>query len=150
MPDLPSWKLLKAQCYQESRLIPTAVSPVGAKGLCQFMSGTWADVGRTLSWGAAISAYDPEASIEAASFYMQRLRYQWRRNRNSTERHDVALASYNAGIGNVLKAQTACNSERLWPKISPCMAQITGDKHASETRGYVASIAKWWKMMEME
>src|SRR5690606_7292763 len=47
-PDVPYWKLWKAQMIQESRLDPTAVSSVGARGLAQFMPSTWREVAAEL------------------------------------------------------------------------------------------------------
>ena len=90
------WRLLKAQCYQESRLDPYAVSPVGAQGLCQFMPGTAEEVSKQL--GVTVSPFVPEWSIQAAAFYMQRLRRGWSSPRPEIDRHSLALASYNAGF----------------------------------------------------
>ena len=38
------WRLYKAQLIQESALKPNATSHAGAKGLAQFMPGTWQDI----------------------------------------------------------------------------------------------------------
>lgn len=144
------WKLLKAQCYQESRLDPLAVSPAGAKGLCQFMGGTFNDVGRSLGWVSGASAFDPELSIDGASYYMSKLRYTWRRNRTSDERQPLAQASYNAGTGNILKAQALCANALLWAAISTCLPKVTGEKNTHETRTYVERIAKWFNIMRYQ
>ncbi|MGE3333605.1 MAG: transglycosylase SLT domain-containing protein [Rhodospirillaceae bacterium] len=145
-PDLPHWKLWKAQLYQESRLDPNAVSPVGARGLAQFMPSTWADMQRQL--GIAGSPHD-DAAIDAGAYYMAKLRRTWSAQRTPLERHDLAAASYNAGTGNILKAQTKCGGSKLWPQIAPCLAAVTGPANAHETQAYVERIHKWWRQMEL-
>lgn len=139
--------LWKAQLYQESRLDPNAVSPVGARGLAQFMPGTWADVSRQL--GVAGSPHDAMA-IEAGAYYMAQLRRTWRRDRAALDRNDLAAASYNAGTGNILKAQALCGDARMWGAVQECLALVTGARNAHETRTYVMRIRHWWKLMEME
>lgn len=148
-PDLP-WKLWKAQLYQESKLDPKAVSPVGARGLAQFMPGTWNDMIRQMNLESGASPHDPDAAIEAGAFYMAKLRNTWRRDRDAFQRNDLAAASYNAGTGNILKAQTGCKDARLWPDIAPCLIEVTGEQFSHETRTYVSRIATWWKQMELE
>lgn len=145
-PDLPDWELWKAQLYQESRLRPEAVSPVGARGLAQFMPGTWADMVKELRLGA-VSPHDAAPAIQAGAYYMAKLRRVWKAQRPIYDRHDLALASYNAGTGNILRAQTLCGGARLWAGIAPCLGRVTGPKNAHETQTYVERIAEWRAMM---
>lgn len=146
-PDLPFWKLWKAQLYQESRLDPKAVSPVGARGLAQFMGPTWRDVSKEM--GFAGSPHD-DVAIEAGAFYMAKLRRSWKAERTGLERNQLAQASYNAGLGNVLKAQRFCGDARLWVTVQECMHLVTGEKNAHETKTYVTRIHRWWREMELE
>jgi membrane-bound lytic murein transglycosylase MltF len=146
-PDLPRWKLWKAQLYQESRLNPAAVSHVGARGLAQFMPATWNDVVRET--GMAGSPHD-DVAIEAGAYYMAKLRRMWISDRTRFERNELAQASYNAGAGNVLKAQQFCGGARFWHTIQECLPLVTGPRHAAETKTYVARIARWWREMELQ
>lgn len=148
MPGV-DWRLLKAQCYQESLLDPLAVSHVGASGLCQFMPGTWKDVSRRLVFGANTSIFDSKLSIEAASYYMGSLRRQWSSKRPDTDRHYLAMASYNAGLGHLLKAQKRCGGAVLYDDIIDCLPLITG-RHSQETITYVARIRKFYIRMKFK
>lgn len=85
------WLKIKAQIKAESNFNPGAESPVGAKGLGQFMNPTWRE------WGNGFSVLDPEANIDATCRYMRWLLRQF----DQDERH--ALAAYNWGIGNLKK-----------------------------------------------
>lgn len=145
-PDLPAWRLWKAQLYQESRLRPEAVSPVGARGLAQFMPATWTDV--THAMGISGSPHD-DLAIDAGAYYMAKLRHTWRRNRSALERNELAQASYNAGTGNILKAQAFCGGAHLWAGVQACLPRVTGTAHAHETQTYVARIERWWREMEL-
>ncbi|MCC6912458.1 MAG: transglycosylase SLT domain-containing protein [Rhodospirillaceae bacterium] len=145
-PDLPVWKLWKAQLYQESRLDPAAVSPAGARGLAQFMPATWREIARQLDLGG--SPHD-EIAIDAGAYYMAKLRRTWRRDRSSLERNQLAQASYNAGAGNILKAQSYCGGARLWPAVRECLPLVTGAGHTRETITYVERIERWWREMEL-
>lgn len=148
-PDLPVPNLWKAQLFQESRLDPLAVSPVGASGIAQFMPGTWRQVERALG-GRHTSPTNAPLAIEYGAFYMADLRRQWQRDRPMLERHWLGAASYNAGLGNILKAQQACNDARLWATIRPCLHQITGARNARETTVYVERINRYWRLMEAQ
>jgi membrane-bound lytic murein transglycosylase F len=86
-------------------------------------------------------------AIEAAGYYMARLRQTWRERRSTEERHDLALASYNAGIGNMLAAQQACGGARAYSAIVECLPAVTG-RHASETIAYVKAVHRWFALME--
>ncbi|BAE50560.1 transglycosylase SLT domain-containing protein [Paramagnetospirillum magneticum] len=144
-PDYPRPASWKAQLYAESRLDPAAVSPVGAKGLAQFMPGTWDQVTRELRLGG-VSPHAPIA-IEAGAYYMAKLRQMWRNGRSPHDRQPLAQASYNAGAGNILKAQETCGGARLWVVIAPCLGHVTG-QHSAETLTYVSRIAEYTARME--
>jgi soluble lytic murein transglycosylase-like protein len=147
-PDLPEPALWKAQLWQESRLDPAAVSPAGARGLAQFMPATWSEAVRVLGLGIA-SPHD-DVAIAAGAWYMAKQRALWRgQPRTVLQRHALGLASYNAGAGNVLKAQAACLGARLWEGIVPCLPVVTGKVNARETTTYVELIMRrWWPMLE--
>jgi len=145
-PDVPYWRLWKAQLYQESRLDPAAVSPAGARGLAQFMPGTWRDMTRELAFEG--SPHD-DVAIDAGAYYMAKLRRIWAAERTTLQRHELAQASYNAGAGNILKAQKLCGDARLWPAVRMCLADVTGAKNARETTTYVERIARWWRALEL-
>lgn len=129
-----------AQLYQESLCDPWAVSPVGARGLAQFMPYTWREVAGQL--GLTATPHD-DVAIEAGAFYMARVMGMWTWDRPQHERWRLGLASYNAGGGNILRAQRACDGAILWRDISPCLVQVTGH-HSRETRTYVARTERWW------
>lgn len=145
-PDFPQWLWWKSQLIAESGLNPNAVSPVGAVGLAQFMGPTFQEVSRELGW-SGISANQADASIEAGSYYMAKLRHQWTSNRPMTERHYLAISAYNAGTGNILKAQSLCHNALLWAQISPCLPQVTGTL-AKQTVDYVSRIKMWRAELE--
>jgi len=141
-PTGPDWVWWKAQLFQESRLRPEAVSPVGAAGLAQFMPATWREVSREIRLPPGISPHS-EIAIEAGAYFMAKLARGWTADRPLLERHRLAQASYNAGTGNILRAQALCHGARLWDDIAPCLAAVTGAANARETIGYVSSIARW-------
>ena len=85
--------LLGRLLYQESRFRPDIISgkvksPVGALGIAQFMPATAKDVG--------VDPLDSFASIDAAGRYLKKLY-------TLTGSWADALASYNWGVGNVLR-----------------------------------------------
>lgn len=140
--DHPDWLAWRAQLYQESRLRPDAVSPVGAAGLAQFMPGTWRDVARELRLPPGVSPHQ-DIAIDAGAYYMAKQRRAWSTPRPADERQRLAQASYNAGMGNILRAQARCGGARDWADIVPCLPLVTGARNAAETRGYVEAIARW-------
>ncbi|MEL7157544.1 MAG: transglycosylase SLT domain-containing protein [Actinomycetota bacterium] len=78
--------LLAAVARTESNFNPSAVSPVGAQGLMQFMPATAAEMG--------VDPWDPASAIDGAARYL----------RTSIDQFDTieeAIASYNAGRGAV-------------------------------------------------
>lgn len=106
-------RLIKEECHFRTDIITGAKkSPVGAVGIAQFMPPTAKEMG--------INPLDPVASINAAAKYLvkqYKLTGSW----------DRAVASYNWGAGNVLKAVKAKGSS--WLSSAP-----------QETKNYVAAI----------
>lgn len=134
-----------AQLYQESLCDPAAVSPVGAAGIAQFMPATWIEAQARLGLAVELTPHD-DIAIEAGAWYMARQFATWRAPRPALERWRLALASYNAGAGNIIAAQSECNGARDWRQIETCLSDVTG-RHAAETRGYVPRIESHWRQL---
>lgn len=148
-PDFlqPQW--WKAQLCQESHLNPDATSPVGAAGLAQIMPATYAEIIRELHWDSAYTAYNPGRAIAAGAYYQGRTRRFWAPSgRTPTDRHRLGLAGYNAGNGNIVKAQARCADARLWEAISPCLQFITGS-NSRETITYVDHITTYAPLVRL-
>jgi soluble lytic murein transglycosylase-like protein len=144
LPGIP-WRLVKAQLCAESGLDPRARSAAGAEGLAQFMPATWAEVARALGLGAAAPA-EAGPAIRAAAFYMARQRRFFALQ--DLERHRHAVAAYNAGAGNVLKAWRLCGAPPSWAATVGCLDEVTG-RHWLETASYVHRIFdRYWPRME--
>jgi soluble lytic murein transglycosylase-like protein len=144
--DDTDWRLVKAQLFQESRLSPTAVSKAGAQGLSQFMPGTWRDMMHKMRMPANARPFDPEYAIPALCFYMAELHGQWTAKREPADRYALALASYNAGIGNIIKAQKLAQKKygtdeaNAYHCIISMLHLVTGYGNSRETRDYVEKI----------
>ena len=135
------WRLLKAQCWQESRFKDRAISPVGAQGLCQFMPATWKDTENSLKIKG--SPFDSQLNIQFAAFYMSRQRVFWSKVPSVIEMEKLATASYNAGRGNINRAWNRCGQAQTWDKVATCLPLITG-KHSKETIDYVIKIWQFY------
>ena len=144
--DWPFWLDWKAQLYQESTLDPSLCSSVGACGLAQFMPATWADITRQLGYGN-VSRHEARYAIEGGAFYMMQLRRQWKAI-DFPDRQQLAQASFNAGSGNIRKAQRKCGMASRYSQIVACLADVTGRANARQTTEYVTRIAKWRALME--
>lgn len=137
----PDWRWWKAQIWAESAMDPDAVSEAGARGLAQFMPETWADMERKVWRGESRDIHDPKASIRAGAYYMALLMCEWNAPRPAIDRWMLAVASYNAGLGNLLKAQQAAGGANDFASIIAALPQVTGD-HAKETRAYCKRICE--------
>ena len=96
------WEMLKRQMLAESGGDPDAVSPVGAKGLTQFMDQTWKEwetneFGPDIPPNRHVSVFDPEDSIRAQADVMQWLMGVFKGDAAK------ALGAFNWGIGNLWK-----------------------------------------------
>lgn len=111
-PYSESASVLRAVLMTESAMRTDAVSAAGAQGIAQFMPATWAEVAIRLGDPEA-SPFIPGAAIRGAAFYIHSLYTQWTAKRPDRDRWSLALASYNAGLARVLRAQAKC---------APCVA----------------------------
>ncbi len=145
--DFPYWLNFKAQLYQESLLDPNAVSYVGASGLGQLMPNTKKEVYKKLGFDDSISVFVPYYNIMASAYYMRTLRNQWTSKRPIWDKQYLAQASYNAGLGHILKAQKKCDMAVLYDDIIKCLPQITGH-HSKETITYVQRIKQWYGLLK--
>ena len=116
---------LVAQDYFESAFDPSARSPAGAIGIAQFEPETAKELG--------IDPLDPEQAIHAQAAYMSRLMHVWHRHTKRIERVRLALASYNWGIGNMLKSQSTYKWD-TWEEAFPHLP--------IETQNYVSKIMR--------
>lgn len=149
LPVGTDWRLLKAQCYQESRLNPFARSPVGAMGVCQFMPGTWSDIQKRDA-KRFDNPWSAEQSILAAAIYMKQLNRFWSSPRPTEDRYKLALASYNAGAGHLVKAQKIAHGSVYYEPIIEQLHMVTGH-HSEETTNYVELIYhRWYPMLRIE
>ena len=139
------WQWGKAQLIAESNLDPNAHSPAGAMGLAQFMPDTWGDAIEHFGWPDDVSPFNPMLAIPAYAWYMNKLWNQWTAPRPAADRLQLAQASYNAGLGNIIKAQNLSEyGSDDYASIIAKLPDVTG-QHAQETINYVKRIASIYR-----
>ena len=145
------WRLMAAQCYQESTFDPKAVSFAGAKGLMQIMPGTADHLGVPRS-----QLYDPETNIAAAAKLIKELNGAFSDIRDGYERTNFILASYNGGSHHIRDAMALARRDgkdaHRWADVSVYVLKLAqprfyndpivkyGYMRGSETVDYVAKI----------
>ena len=129
------WCLLKALAWTESSLNPHATSPVGAIGLLQVMPATAKETARRHQIMGNVR--DARTNINIAAAHIGVLIGFWSAQRSQWCRVELVIASYNAGQGNIAKAQVLSGGKRCWNGIAPALPQVTG-RHANETIGHVS------------
>jgi len=121
---------LARQGWFESQWKPDVVSPAGAVGIAQFEPPTARDYG--------IDPRVPEEAISAQARYMAHLMGVFNHyHRTPADVFSLALASYNHGIGNMLKNQRR-NGWITWAEARPHMPKETQDYVRRITRGQVS------------
>lgn len=151
------WRLMAAQCYQESTFDPMAESWAGAKGLMQIMPSTADEVGL-----APEDMYHPEKNIEAAARYMKKLDTRFSDIGDPRERQDFVLAAYNGGYLHIRDAMTLAERDgknpRRWNDVAYYVLHLSepqyyqdplvqyGYMRGSETYNYVKSIREQWRL----
>lgn len=150
------WRLIAAQCYQESGFDPNAVSWAGAGGLMQIMPGTATELGLSER-----DVFNPTANISAAARYLRQLSEKWSDVADPGERICFVLASYNGGIGHIRDAQALARKHgrnpRSWAEVSHFVLNLSqprfyrdpvvqhGYMIGSETYAYVDNIMQRWR-----
>jgi membrane-bound lytic murein transglycosylase F len=139
------WRWFRAQGIAESGLDPRAVSPVGAVGIMQLMPGTSAEMAVRLN--LVDSPADSEFNIRCGIAYDRRCWDIWKQE-SGIERLSFMFASYNAGPGNIIKAQRLAIFKSKWSSVSTHLHKVTGPDDAQETNRYVRRIKKiyGWEM----
>lgn len=130
---------LVSQCIVESGGNQNAVSKSGALGYCQIMPNTWKE------WAPKVGAHNPfnkHDSLLVGTAYMEHLRSKWTTERSKVDLDKLTWAAYNAGFGNIYKAQKLCGMPKEYDKIIKCLPQVTGVKNAKQTTDYVDKVAR--------
>jgi len=139
LPPFYDWRFFKAQLWQESRLNALAHSPAGARGVAQIMPKTWNEW--SIKAGHEHSdPYDFKASVETGACYLNWIYGQWAMPRQEIDRIALAMASYNAGLGNILTAQRLADNAADYKTIISKLNKVTGDRNSAETLGYAYNI----------
>ena len=150
------WRLLAAQCYQESCFDPKAYSWAGAKGLMQIMPETAKHLGLAES-----DVYEPDLNIYAAARYINELNTRFTDIQNPEERKFFILASYNGGFFHIRDAMALAKKNGKnpykWIHVAEYVLKLStpeyyndpvvkyGYMRGSETANYVSAIYSRWQ-----
>ncbi|MDY6206669.1 MAG: transglycosylase SLT domain-containing protein [Prevotella sp.] len=145
------WRLLAAQCYQESAFDAGAKSWAGACGLMQLMPATAARHGLSSD-----QLFHPEANVATAARHLSHLNGLFRNIVDREERTNFILAAYNAGYGHVQDAMTLARKNNRnphrWSDVSHYILMLSNPEYyrlpevrhgymrGTETFDYVRSI----------
>lgn len=150
------WRLLAAQCYQESCFDPKAYSWAGAKGLMQIMPETASHLGL-----AECDVYEPEPNISAAVRYINELNTHFMDIRNPEERKFFILASYNGGAFHIRDAMALTKKNgknpHKWIHVAEYVLKLSSPEYyndpvvkhgymrGNESVNYVSAIYSRWQ-----
>lgn len=131
------WRWFKAQAIAESGLNPKAKSPAGAVGVMQILPSTYSDILKANPQFRYL--VEPRWNIAAGIYYDRQLYKHWiKKLPSNNDRIAFALASYNAGLGTILKSWKRSGAHknpregRHWSNIERYTPK--------ETQAYVARI----------
>ncbi len=149
------WRLLAAQCYQESTFDPKARSWAGACGLMQIMPSTADHLGLSRA-----DIYNPEQNIAAAVRYLAELERSFSDIRERSERTRFVLAAYNGGHFHIRDAMRLAEKNgrnpNRWHEVESFVLGLSrpeyyndpvvknGYMRGSETVDYVRKIHERW------
>lgn len=140
------WKLVIAVMAQESAFNPNAESIAGALGLMQIIP-------RFSKVADKMELYDPEINIREGVRYLKK-HLTREAHLDSLNRHSMALAAYNVGMGNLADARELAarlgNNADEWPNIADALLKLMhpeyyqharfGYKRGTETVNYVEDV----------
>ena len=123
--------LVRAVIKRESNFNPKAVSPKGAQGLMQIMPRTAKEIAEQLNIGnyTADMLKEPSINIMFGAYYLKQLISYYDNNLI------LALAAYNAGIGNV----------DSWIAQNPKLGESVSNMPFNETKRHVRAIILTYK-----
>ena len=149
------WRLLAAQCYQESAFDPQAVSWAGAQGLMQIMPGTAEHLNLEQN-----DIFDPEKNIEAGVRYLRELSQTFTDIPGQSNRIPFILAAYNGGANHVRDAMALARkngkNDKVWREVEPYILNLSSPQYyndpvvtsgylrGNETYDYVRNILDRW------
>ncbi len=149
------WRLLAAQCYQESTFDPQAKSWAGACGLMQIMPSTADHLGLARS-----DLFNAEKNVAAAAKYIAQLSRRFSDIGNPSERMKFVLASYNGGSHHIRDAMALAKkhgaSPQKWSDVRNFVLRLAqpefyndpvvkyGYMRGTETADYVDRIWNRW------
>lgn len=150
------WRLLAAQCYQESAFDPQAVSWVGAQGLMQIMPATAEQMGLK-----GDEVFDPQKNLASAAKYILSLQKKFEDIPEGKDRTCFVLAAYNGGTLHVRDAMALTQQHggdpTRWSDVAPYILHLAepsyynnpivkhGYMRGSETVHYVQQILERWE-----
>lgn len=150
------WRLLAAQCYQESTFDPNAKSWAGALGLMQIMPGTASQLGLPME-----KIHDPESNIAAAAKYLGQLEAKFSDVPSRYDKKNFVLACYNGGYNHIRDAMALAKRDgkdcKSWDVVSEYVLKLSQPKYyrdpivkygymrGTETVDYVYRIRQRWK-----
>lgn len=129
--------MLAAQIHQESAWRNSAVSPVGAQGLAQFMPATARDWCPRVA-GVACNPFNPTWAFRAQAGYMHQLMQAAPARYSEFDRAWVALRAYNGGLGHwqaEARATRAAQPTRAQVDAA-CGQARRSPRHCAENLGY--------------
>lgn len=150
---LPVW-LLKALIFAESNFDAKAYREEAqindaSYGLCQILYHTAVGIGYK---GKPSGLYEPEVNVDLGAQYLKKQIAVWKAEAE-IEKIRFGLGSYNAGLGNILKAQRLALTNKLatdkWSSIVSMLPQVTGENAAITTR-YVEKIVAQWEVYQKQ
>jgi membrane-bound lytic murein transglycosylase F len=150
------WRLMAAQCYQESTFDPQAKSWAGACGLMQIMPSTAKMLGLPMT-----QIHNPESNIAAAAKFLGDLEGKFSDIASRNERTNFVLASYNGGYHHIRDAMALAQKHggdpKRWTDVSRYVLLLSSPEYyrdpvvkygymrGSETVDYVQKIRQRWQ-----
>ena len=132
------WRLLAAIGYQESKWNANAISPTGVSGLMMLTKDTAAEMGIK-------NRDNPTQSIQAGAAYYQLMTQKFSDTVREPDRTWMALAAYNMGYGNIIKAQKITqkmgNDPTKWLDVSRHLRQLP---RAGQALVYVQEVRRYY------
>ncbi|WP_005537669.1 transglycosylase SLT domain-containing protein [Aggregatibacter actinomycetemcomitans] len=137
-----------AQIHQESQWKTTALSPVGAQGLAQFMPKTADWISTQYPELADNQPYNPDWALRALVHY-NRFNYERIAARTECDRMAFMLSAYNGGLGWVQKDKRKARSQGLDPLTYWQSVELVNSGRSranfAENRGYPQRIIYRWQ-----